>query len=116
MSEDNVKESSTTQQNRDGFIEINSNFFDHILNCLANQKFVGEPPQNGDSLSVGKEEYYKGQIEIQKAIDDAYDDARNMQSNRFFTPRTKFLQHKNDDGKIMEIKGTHIYYGLTKED
>lgn len=53
-------------------LTIGRDFFEHLLNCLASQKFVGEGPQNGDSLSVGKESYDKTQEEMQRCIDKAY--------------------------------------------
>jgi len=58
------------QTNKDT-ITISKSFFEHLLNCLANQKFVGELPPNGDALGLGKSEYNDIQIEIQKRIDEA---------------------------------------------
>jgi hypothetical protein len=55
---------------KDGNIIIAEHSFEHLLACLDNQKFVGEAPINGDSVAVGKEEYYRVQNEIQEAIDD----------------------------------------------
>ncbi len=55
---------------KDGNVVISEGSFEHLLSCLDNQKFVGELPQNGDSISVGKDKYYKVQNEIQQAIDD----------------------------------------------
>ena len=55
---------------KNGAILISEGSFQHLLNCLANQKFVGEAPINGDSVAVGKEEYYQVQNEMQDAIDD----------------------------------------------
>jgi hypothetical protein len=49
---------------------ISQDSFEHLLNCLDNQKFVGEPPQNGDSIAEGEEGYNFVQKEIQAAIDD----------------------------------------------
>ena len=54
----------------DGNIMISEDSFEHLLNCLDNQKFIGEPPQNGDSIAVGKNEYYRVQAEMQEAIDN----------------------------------------------
>jgi len=53
-----------------GNIVISEDSFEHLLNCLDNQKFVGELPINGDSMAVGVEEYYSVQEQIQDAIDD----------------------------------------------
>ncbi len=55
---------------KDGNIIISEGSFGHLLACLDNQKFVGEAPINGDSVAVGKEEYYRVQNEIQEAIDN----------------------------------------------
>lgn len=57
---------------KNGSILISEGSFQHLLNCLANQKFVGEMPINGDSVSVGKEEYDRVQNSMQDAIDDFY--------------------------------------------
>lgn len=53
-------------------ITITKNFFEHLLNCLANQKFIGELPPNADALSLGKTEYENIQIENQNIINDAW--------------------------------------------
>ncbi len=63
---------------KDGNIIISENSFEHLLACLDNQKFVGEAPINGDSISVGKEEYYRVQREIQEAIDDFNKQCRGL--------------------------------------
>lgn len=55
---------------RGGVILISEDSFEHLLSCLDNQKYVGEGPQNGDSIAVGKEEYDRVQNETQEAIDD----------------------------------------------
>ncbi len=70
---------------KDGNIIITEDSFEHLLACLDNQKFVGEPPQNGDSIAVGKEEYYQVQNEIQDAIDD-------------FNRQCRALLHSDDPG------------------
>lgn len=59
------------QLNKDT-ITISKSFFEHLLNCLANQKFIGELPPNLDALELGKSEYNNIQIENQKEIDRAY--------------------------------------------
>ena len=61
-----------------GNIIISENSFEMLLACLENQKFVGEPPQNGDSLSVGEEEYWKGQEDIQNTIDEYNRECRKI--------------------------------------
>ena len=53
-------------------ITISKNYFEHLLNCLANQKFIGELPSNGDALALGKLEYENIQLSNQKAIDKAW--------------------------------------------
>jgi len=63
---------------KDGNIIISEDSFEHLLACLDNQKFVGEPPQNGDSLSVGYDEYYRVQNEIQHAIDNFNKQCRKL--------------------------------------
>ncbi len=63
---------------KDGNIIISEDSFEHLLSCLDNQKFVGEFPVNGDSISVGKDKYYKVQNEIQQAIDDFNRQCRDL--------------------------------------
>ncbi len=55
---------------KDGNIIISEDSFEHLLSCLDSQKFVGEAPINGDSVAVGKEEYYRVQNKTQEAIDN----------------------------------------------
>ena len=45
-------------------------FLEHLLACLANQKFINEV--NADGLSEGPERVREIQQGIQQAIDDAY--------------------------------------------
>jgi len=52
-----------------GNIVISEDSFEMVLACLDNQKFVGESPQNGDSISVGEDKYWRGQEDIQNTID-----------------------------------------------
>jgi len=61
-----------------GQIIISEDSFEHLLSCLDNQKFVGEPPQNGDSIDVGEREYNRVQREIQDAIDDFNRQCRSL--------------------------------------
>lgn len=63
---------------KDGAILISEGSFRHLLNCLANQKFVGETPINGDSVAVGKEEYYRVQNAMQDVIDDFWKQGMNL--------------------------------------
>ena len=59
-----------TATKKDGNIIISEEEFDHLLNCLDNQKFVGEGPCCGDAADMTKEDYEKVQNENQEAIDD----------------------------------------------
>ena len=61
-----------------GNIIITENSFEMLLGCLDNQKFVGESPQNGDSISVGKDEYYHTQDDIQQVIDEYNRECRKI--------------------------------------
>ncbi len=56
-----------------GNIVISEDSFEHLLNCLDNQKFVGEAPPNGDAMSMAINDpkgYRQIHIDNQKAIDD----------------------------------------------
>lgn len=66
-----------------GNIIITENSFEMLLACLDNQKFVDEAPQNGDSISIGKDEYYKVQDNIQKFIDDYNRECRNILHQKY---------------------------------
>ena len=66
-----------------GNIIISEGSFEMILACLDNQKFVGELPQNGDSLSVGKDEYWKGQKDIQDTIDHYNRECRKILHQKY---------------------------------
>lgn len=46
--------------------------FEQLLAALANQKFVGEAPPNGDALDMGKEKYDATQKSTQELIDEIY--------------------------------------------
>lgn len=59
-----------------GNIIITEDSFERLLACLDNQKFVGEIPQNGDSMDDG--DYYKKQKEIQGFIDDFNRECRKI--------------------------------------
>ena len=65
-----------------GRTSISFDSLEHIMACLANQKFVGEPPQNGDSLAEGKEKYDKVQKECQDAIDGCWKQGMDFMSKR----------------------------------
>lgn len=61
----------------DNDIIISKDSFDHLLNCLANQKYVGEVNADAlDSLSV--EEIHGVQDDTQTAIDDFYHQCRKV--------------------------------------
>lgn len=64
-----------------GNIIISKDSFEHLLNCLDNQKFIHELPINGDAISNGKESYYNIQKENQKFIDDFNIACRNILNN-----------------------------------
>lgn len=51
-------------------IVISTDSFEHLLNCLDNQKFVGEGPCCGDALDMEISEYKQIQIDNQNVIDD----------------------------------------------
>lgn len=66
-----------------GNIVISEDSFEMLLACLDNQKFVGEPPQNGDSASVGEDYYNKTQHEIQKTIDEYNSECRKILHQKY---------------------------------
>jgi hypothetical protein len=53
-------------------ITISKSYFEHLLNCLANQKYINESPCNGDARYLELGEYKKIQIENQAVIDKAW--------------------------------------------
>jgi hypothetical protein len=59
-------------QRDDDKIIISKGYFEHLLNCLANQKYIEELPPNGDALAEGEENYRNIQEENQMAIDKAW--------------------------------------------
>lgn len=61
-----------------GNIIISEDSFEHLLNCLDNQRFVGESPPNGDAMSMDKDEYDNVHVNIQKAIDDFNRQCRSL--------------------------------------
>ena len=61
---------------KDGNIIISEDDFEHLLNCLDNQKFVDEI--NADALTC---DYEKVQRETQDAIDDFNKQCRDLLHN-----------------------------------
>ncbi len=59
-------------------ITIDIDFFEHLLNCLANQKFIGEKPPCGDAMAMKKTAYLKTQKKNQKIIDIAWNRGMNL--------------------------------------
>ena len=59
-------------------IIIEDDSFEHLLNCLDNQKFVGESPPCGDAMALSTESYNAIQEEIQAAIDDCRKQCRDI--------------------------------------
>jgi hypothetical protein len=53
-------------------ITVSKSYFEHLLSCLANQKFIGESPPNADALELDRSEYENIQIENQNVIDKAW--------------------------------------------
>ncbi len=60
-------------KNKNTTITLQQNYFEHLLNCLANQKFIRDI--NADGLNC---DYKKIQKKNQKIIDKAYNDGRKM--------------------------------------
>lgn len=51
---------------------ISYDFLEHLLNCLAAQKFIGKGPPNGDAVSLGQEQFERIELQNQKVIDEAW--------------------------------------------
>lgn len=83
-----------------GNIVISEDSFEVLLACLDNQKFVGEQPQNGDSLSVGEDEYWKGQQDIQNNIDHYNRECRKILHQ-------KYVLRTESDGYFLAKKYEH---------
>ena len=86
-----------------GNVVISEDSFEMLLACLDNQKFVGESPQNGDSLSVGEDNYWKGQEDIQNTIDSYNTECRKILHQKYIFETkndgyylTKKYEHQND--------------------
>lgn len=59
-------------------IEIPTSFFEHLLNCLANQKFIDELDDPSRKVN-------------QKIIDDAWNDGMAILNEKSFVPRSDVL-------------------------
>lgn len=59
-----------------GNIIISENSFEHLLNCLDNQKFIRAV--NADGLAMGEDCVNKIQVDSQAAIDDFNRQCRNL--------------------------------------
>lgn len=54
-------------------MKVNKDFFEHLLNCLANQRFINDI--NADAL---EDDYVEVQKEMQEEIDKTYLKARKL--------------------------------------
>ena len=77
------------QKDGNGNIIITEDSFEMLLACLDNQKFVGELPQNGDSLAEGKENYESTQQQIQKTIDEFNRECRKILHQKLIFEKTE---------------------------
>lgn len=75
-------------------VTIDADFFEHLLNCMANQRFIGEAPVNGDALATGIETRQELEKANQSVIDDAYSDAMCILLGKQFVPRTPMLRER----------------------
>lgn len=100
-----------------GNIVISEDSFERVLTCLDNQKFVGEHPQNGDSLSVGEDEYWKGQEDIQDAIDHYNRECRKILHQRYVlrTESDGYYLAKRYEHQTEDTEWTGIDVGLVYE-
>lgn len=57
-------------EKKDGKIIIEQKSFEHLLNCLDNQKYVGELPPCGDGLAMDRADLDSIHAANQAAIDD----------------------------------------------
>ena len=78
---------------------IDADYFEHLLACLANQKFIGEPPPNGDALSIGEKKYLKIQSENQKIIDIAWRKGMDILWNSSFSAKGGIARAKSLSAK-----------------
>jgi hypothetical protein len=119
------------KKNGKGNIVISEYSFEIVLSLFDNQKFVGEQPQNGDSISVGEDEYWKGQQGIQNTIDHYNRECRKILHQKYVL-RTEYdgyflakkYEHQTDDtewtsedvGLVYELfKDTIIIYSETRD-
>lgn len=88
-----------------GNIIISEDSFEMLLACLDNQKFVGEQPQNGDSLSVSEKEYWKGQEDIQNTIDHYNRQCREILHKPEIQPASDMLSCSKEEliGVLKEV-------------
>lgn len=100
-----------------GNIIISEDSFEMILMCLESQKFVGEPPQNGDSISVGEDEYNKTQQEIQKTIDSYNKECRKILHQKYIlrTESDGYYLAKKYEHQIEDTEWTSKDMGLVYE-
>lgn len=107
-----------------GNIVIAEDSFEMLLACLDNQKFINESPQNGDSISVGEEQYKSTQQEIQATINEYNRTSRDILHQKYVFETcgdgfwlTKRYEHQKDItpwsgkdvGKVYEVfKDTRI--------
>lgn len=114
-----------------GNIIISEDSFEMLLGCLDNQKFIGEAPQNGDSISIGEKGYYKSQADIQAVIDEYNRECRKVLHQKYvFSTKEddyfllKKYEHQdnitpwsgNDVGLVYELfKDTRRKYKNTRE-
>lgn len=59
-------------------ITLEVDFFDHLLNCMANQKYIHN--MSADALGESGKEIRKIQEDNQRVIDEAYHKARELLS------------------------------------
>lgn len=100
-----------------GNIVISEDSFEMLLACLDNQKFVGESPQNADSISVGKEAYWKGQQDIQDTIDQYNRSCRDIlhQKYVFSLSEDGYYLSKRYENQIEDTEWTGEDVGLVYE-
>ena len=55
-----------------GRISLDPSSFEHVLNCLANQMFIGKVPPYGDPMLMDPKDYKNVHEGNQAAIDDCW--------------------------------------------
>jgi len=104
-----------------GNIIISEDSFEMVLACLDNQKFVGELPINGDSISVGENEYFKTQKDIQDVIDYYNRQCRKIlhQNYKLRTESDGYFLAKRYEHQTEDTEWTgddvHLVYELFKD-